>query len=112
MRVLFICSANKDRSRTAEDHFSLKYPAVLFNSAGTNKKICMQLGTTYFQEDHLVRADMIYVMETKHAKAIEETFGSKYNSKIVVLHIKDIYKYGDTELIDILESKSNLEIRE
>jgi len=39
MNLLFICSANKDRSKTAEDFFGENYSAYNFDSAGTNKKI-------------------------------------------------------------------------
>jgi len=38
--VLFICSTNKQRSKTAEDYFSSKYADFHFISAGTNIKIC------------------------------------------------------------------------
>lgn len=43
--ILFICSANKQRSKTAEDYFSTKYPELHFISAGTNIKICEREGT-------------------------------------------------------------------
>ena len=40
--ILFVCSANKQRSKTAEDYFSSKYADFHFISAGTNRKICEQ----------------------------------------------------------------------
>ncbi len=103
--ILFVCSANKDRSKTAEDYFSERYPDVRFDSAGTNKSICLQLGTSYIQQKQLDCADIIYVMEQKHLKAIGNTFSKSYFNKIRVLHIKDVYKYGSKELIAILISK-------
>ncbi len=103
--ILFVCSANKDRSKTAEDYFSVQFPNLQFDSAGTNKKICNKLGTNYINEEQLNVADTVFVMENKHLKAIKEVFGNKYFNKITVLNIHDIYKYGSKELIEILKSK-------
>ena len=79
--ILFVCSANKDRSRTAEDYFSNLYSHLHFDSAGTNKKICNQIGTNYVEEEQLKTATRIFVMETKHKKAIESLFGNAYTKK-------------------------------
>lgn len=103
--ILFICSANKDRSRTAEDHFSETHQTHHFDSAGTNKKICHQLGTSFISIEQLEWADKIYAMEPKHQKAIEEVYGRVHSSKIIILHIKDIYKYGEKNLVAILKMK-------
>jgi len=105
MNILFICSANKDRSKTAEDYFSEQYSDINFDSAGTNKKLCNQLGTNFISNDQLDWADKIYVMEQKHHKAIKENFNKSYSNKITILNIKDIFKYGSKDLIHILEEK-------
>ena len=105
MHILFICSANKDRSKSAEDYFSEQYPDHHFDSAGTNLKTCQQLGTNYIEEEQLALADRIYVMETKHSQAIQQKFGNTFHRKITVLHIKDHYQYGDPELLEILSRK-------
>jgi len=104
-KILFVCSANKDRSKTAEDYFSKHYSDLYFDSAGTNKNTCNKLGTNYISEEQLDLADKIFVMENKHLKAIKEVFGNKHYSKITVLNINDIYKYGSKELIQILKAK-------
>jgi predicted protein tyrosine phosphatase len=106
--ILFICSANKDRSKTAEDYFSEQYPKFSFDSAGTNKKICNQLGTNYIEEHQLNWADKIYVMESKHSRTINDRYGSKFNNKIIILNIKDVYQYGSSELIEVLKNKQLL----
>ena len=103
--ILYICSANKDRSKTAEDYFSERFPDMHFDSAGTNKTICHQLGTHYITQTQLNDADIIFVMEQKHAEAIKNRFGNQYFSKIKVLHIKDMYKYDSKELIEVLNSR-------
>lgn len=105
MKILFICSANKQSSKTAEDFFSQNYPEHEFLSAGTNSKICRKEGTTELTEDLLEWADKVYVMEKKHLEQIQKHTGSKYYSKIEVLNIRDIYKYYDADLIAILEEK-------
>jgi len=103
--ILFVCSANKDRSKTAEDYFSKHYTEIYFDSAGTNKNTCNKLGTSYITKEQLDLADEVFVMESKHLKAIKEVFGNKYYNKITVLNINDIYKYGSKELIEILKTK-------
>lgn len=103
--ILFVCSANKDRSKTADDYFSAKYPDINFDSAGTNKRICEQLGTSYITQEQMNWADKVLVMEEKHLKALVSAFGNGYYSKITVLGIKDVYKYYDKGLIKILEER-------
>lgn len=102
MKHLFVCSANKQRSKTAEDYFTHKYPEHVFLSAGTNSKICRKEGTTELTEDLLEWADKVYVMEKKHLDQIQKHIGSKYYSKINILNIPDIYGYNDKKLIALL----------
>ena len=106
--ILFICSANKYRSRTAEDIFCDLFPNFNFESAGTNRKICYQLGTNFLNEEQLTWADKVYVMEDKHHKFIQKEWGAAFTKKIVILHIKDHYEYGDKNLKSILEQKVQL----
>jgi len=108
MNVLFVCSANKLRSRTADDYFSAKYPDINFQSAGTNHKTCRKEGTTLLEEEMLEWADVVYVMENKHKNEIGKHVGSKYNKKIVILYIPDDYDYYQRELIQLLENRITL----
>ncbi len=109
MNILFVCSANKLRSRTAEDYFSSKYTKFNFLSAGTNINVCNREGTTPLTEDLLEWADVVYVMENKHKNIIRKNTGSKYINKIIVLRIQDIYEYGEIKLIDILRDRIKLQ---
>lgn len=108
MKVLFVCSANKQRSKTAEDHFSIKYPEHEFLSAGTNKKICQQEGTTLLDDELLTWADIVFAMEEKHRTIIRQCSDGNNLGKIRVLKISDIYKYNSPLLIEILEEKVKL----
>tara|TARA_R110002050_G_scaffold20348_1_gene57652 strand:- start:41960 stop:42289 length:330 start_codon:yes stop_codon:yes gene_type:complete len=106
--ILFVCSANKDRSKTAEYYFSEKYPNINFDSAGTNRKTCNQLGTNFLEEHQLEWADKIYVMENKHLRAIDKLFVKSYFKSVTVLNIPDVYKYGSKDLIELLKLKIEL----
>lgn len=97
-KVLFVCTANIDRSPTAEslikqrDGFEVK-------SAGTwqhaRKRVTEQL---------IDWADTILVMERHHKEAIIY-LNSESEDKITVLDIPDIYSRNDPELIGILKDK-------
>lgn len=104
-KFLFICSANKQRSKTAEDYFAKGHPNYHFKSAGTNIKICRKEGTTELTEELLIWADTIFVMEQKHVDIIKRNTSGSYFSKIEILNIPDIYEYYSKELIEILEEK-------
>ncbi|WP_323788992.1 phosphotyrosine protein phosphatase [Psychroserpens sp.] len=108
MNILFVCSANKQRSKTAEDYFSSKNLNHNFHSVGTNQKICNKEGTNFITENDLVWADLVYTMEEKHRKIINKHSNRIFNSKIKVLHIPDIYKYYQKELLELLDCKVSI----
>ncbi|MFD2824449.1 phosphotyrosine protein phosphatase [Lacinutrix iliipiscaria] len=103
--ILFVCSANKQRSKTASDYFSEKLLDFNFDSAGTNHKICNKEGTQPLTMELMNWADLVIVMEEKHRKLIVENGGSEFGKKIKVLSIPDKFKYYQKELIDLLEQK-------
>ncbi|MEM8999520.1 MAG: phosphotyrosine protein phosphatase [Bacteroidota bacterium] len=107
-KILFICSANRQRSKTAEDYFSEKHPSMEFRSAGTNHKICRQAGTIPLTEDLLAWADKIFVMEKKHFEMINEHVGTIYNPKLRILNIPDRFKYFQKELLELLDVKVSI----
>ncbi len=104
--ILFVCSANKQRSKTASDYFSEKIGNLEFDSAGTNHKICNKEGTQPLTEFLMEWADLVIVMEEKHKRLIVNNGGSQFRKKIQVLRIPDRYKYNQKELIDLLELKA------
>ena len=94
MNILFVCSKNKWRSRTAETIFR---NSITHNvkSAGTDKDARVKLN-----EKQLVWADIVFVMENKHRQMIKQKFGTNFCvDKIKVLDITDDYQYMDEELI-------------
>ncbi len=106
-KILFVYSANKQRSKTAEDFFSEAYPNFDFMSADTNLKICKSEGINPLTKEILNWADEIFVMENKHRALVNKETNRKYNYKIKVLGIPDRFKYYQKELIDLLETKVN-----
>ncbi|MEM5566096.1 phosphotyrosine protein phosphatase [Psychroserpens sp. AS72] len=105
-KILFVCSANKQRSKTASDYFSEKLSSFEFDSAGTNHKICNKEGTQPLTENLMEWADLVIVMEEKHRQIITKNGGSHFRRKIKVLHIPDHYSYYQKELITLLEEKA------
>ena len=101
--ILFVCSANKDRSATAEHYFAEHYPNLNFESAGTNEKICFQLGTTFISQELVKWADFILVMEQKHKQFIHAHFSVRSETSLRVLAVKDIYTFMEQDLIAILK---------
>lgn len=98
MRILFVCSKNRWRSRTAEKIFKNNGIHEI-KSAGTESSARIKL-----TNQDLYWADLILVMEDKHLEKLYSNFDiQKGNEKVHVLGIPDIYKYMDTELIQILK---------
>ncbi len=99
MNILFVCSKNKWRSRTAETIFSQSQNHNVF-SAGTDSDARIKLN-----EKLLQKADIVFVMEKKHRDIIREKFPEiSPEMKIIILDIPDEYQYMDEELIEILKT--------
>lgn len=91
--VLFVCTANQQRSPTAEE---LYRDDRRFNvrSAGTSP-----LATTAVSAELISWADLVVVMEEHHARAIREGFPQEARSAhLVILGIPDVYQYMDRTL--------------
>lgn len=99
MNILFICSRNQWRSRTAETIFK-NHQKHHVKSAGTENDARIRV------TGKLVGwADLIFVMEKKHRERLIQKFGSLTDDKeIVILEIRDDYQYMDTELIEIIKT--------
>lgn len=100
MRILFVCTANKLRSPTAEDVFR-DYPGIEAISAGTSPEAPRPL-----TKELVASADMIFAMETHHRERIRKKFKKRpADSRIITLHIPDEYERGDPELVALLKDK-------
>lgn len=101
MNILFVCSRNKWRSATAETIYK-NHPEHQVRSAGTEPSARIKLNAK-----HVIWADLIFVMEKKHKRRIEEKFSEEIvDKKIVIMDIPDEYQYMDKELIEELNLKT------
>jgi predicted protein tyrosine phosphatase len=108
MVILFICTANRDRSKTAEVHFSKKYPEHIFKSAGINKYLSERHGGIHLKQYMLDIADRIICAEYVHSDYIIRQIDKKYISKIEILNLGDTDTFMSEQLIKALEEKFKL----
>ena len=100
-KLLFICSRNRWRSLTAE-HIFKDHPGFFVKSAGTEPGARIRVN-----EGHIGWADVVFVMEKKHAQILQAKFSEALRDKqLVCLHIPDDFQYMDPDLVDLL--KTNL----
>lgn len=106
-KILFVCTANKDRSPTAAALYRDR-PYLEVKSAGTS-----EYAKTPLTDELLAWADIILVMERAHEAYIRENFPASAEKKIHCLKIKDKYRYGDSNLIRKIEERmSQLKLSE
>lgn len=100
LRLLFICSRNQWRSRTAEEIFK-SFPGIEVRSAGTSPQARIRVN-----EGHILWADWVFVMEKRHAEILRERFpGAVTGPAIRCLHIEDSYEFMDEELVALLKAR-------
>ena len=99
-KLLFICSQNKWRSLTAERLFD-GHPHYEARSAGTEPGARVRVTA-----GHMGWAEVVFVMERRHADRIQEKFAEVLKDKlVVVLRIPDKYPFGDNQLVALLRQK-------
>ena len=105
-RVLFICSANRLRSPTAEQVFS-QYPNLEVASAGLSHDAVDPL-----TPEHLEGVDMIFVMEKAHKTKLSQRFRRHLGgARVICLDIPDDYRFMQPELIALLEARVTPHLR-
>jgi predicted protein tyrosine phosphatase len=98
--VLFVCSANRLRSPTAEQVFST-WPGVETDSAGISAG-----ATVLLSSEQVDWADIIFVMERSHRNKLARKFRARLNGKrVVCLDIPDDYEFMDPALVVMLEKR-------
>ncbi|MDB5236773.1 MAG: hypothetical protein JWR44_3766 [Hymenobacter sp.] len=99
-QFLFICSQNKWRSLTAERLFD-GHPHYEARSAGTEPGARVRVTS-----GHLGWAEVVFVMERRHADRLHEKYAAELEGKsVVVLRIPDKYRFGDPALVALLRRK-------
>lgn len=102
MNILFLCEANVQRSKTAEELFRAANNSHHYKSAGLSEKYVKKANSTLCTEDMLKWADQIYVFEQQHIDRIKKHTGDVYLSKVTNLKIPDDYQYFQRELVLLL----------
>lgn len=108
MNILFLCTSNLNRSRTAEHFFRSTCTAHQYKSAGLSQKYCLKHGTTLCTIELLAWADRVFVMEDMHVQRIAAHGEQSYLRKLEVLNIEDVYHYMQPELIEALVANGKL----
>ncbi|MFK7944995.1 MAG: phosphotyrosine protein phosphatase [Paracoccaceae bacterium] len=99
-RVLFLCGEGRTLSPTAAQIFEA--PDLRTDFAGVGKGADDTLS-----DQQIDWADLIMVMERRHATRLNERFGGMLaGKKIVVLDIRDRYTFMEPGLIAELDEKA------
>ncbi|MBL4845259.1 MAG: protein tyrosine phosphatase [Planctomycetes bacterium] len=93
-KLLFVCSRNQWRSKTAE-HLFRGRPGISVRSAGTASSARIRV-----TQELLNWADVVFLMEPKHAAVLRKRFGFR---GALCLDIPDAYPFMDPELVELLE---------
>lgn len=105
-RLLFICSANRLRSPTAEQVFS-EYPQVEAYSAGLSHDAVDPLTA-----EHLEGIDIVFVMEKAHRNKLSKKFKAHLKSaRVICLNIPDEFEFMQPELIAMLKARVTPHLR-
>jgi len=107
MRVLFVCTANKLRSPTAEAVFK-DLPGIEALSAGTDLEAPRPL-----TKELVASADLIFAMESHHRERIRKKYKERpADRRIITLHIPDEYERDDPVLVELLRKRAGPVIRQ
>ncbi|MCL1836273.1 MAG: hypothetical protein FWG46_01865 [Treponema sp.] len=103
MKILFVCSANIDRSPTAELIYSSKKNLEV-KSAGVSDYAMTPITIELIQW-----ADIILCMEKKHMHKIKKKYSDIVPSKVIdSLNVPDVYEYMNIELVNIIREKTDM----
>lgn len=103
MKLLFICSQGRNRSRTAAEMYADTHETRSKALYNPYKKLGVK---------DLEWADLILVMQEHHKKTIKKIHPAHYSkNKVVNLNIPDAYAYQQPELKKILEKKVSQALR-
>lgn len=101
IRALFICGKGRARSPTAAQVFA-GWDGISTDFGGISTD-----ADDVLSSDQLDWATAIFVMETRHARRLEDKYGPALRGKSVVnLSIRDRYTFMQPELVELLKEKA------
>ncbi|UOG73048.1 protein tyrosine phosphatase [Hymenobacter tibetensis] len=99
-QLLFICSQNRWRSLTAERLFD-DHATYEARSAGTEPGARVRVTA-----GHIGWADVVFVMERKHADLLQAKFSEELANKTIInLRIPDKFQFLDAVLQELLRER-------
>lgn len=106
-KLLFVCSRNRWRSPTAEKVFD-GVDGIQARSAGTETGARIKVTA-----GHIGWADLVFVMEKKHLRRLQERFAEELADKrVICLNIADDFQFIQPELVTLLQSAVTPYLRE
>mgnify|MGYP006279035879 CR=1 FL=1 len=97
--LLFVCTANRQRSPTAEALFD-SHDDYEARSCGVTA-----VDGTQCNAELIEWADVIFCMEGRHRRILEDRFPELSTKQVVVLDIRDRYMRGEPQLIKLLRDR-------
>ena len=110
MHILFVGSANRERTRTAQEYFTRVFPQIEFDSCGINPLLVEETREHYWPDAKCVSqaliswAHLIICMEELHREYIVNQFALSDRDRTRVWHVRDIFAYNDSELLSGFET--------
>lgn len=99
-KVLFVCSANRLRSPTAEQVFSQRDDLEVASAGTSNDAV------TPLDKELVAWADIIFVMEKAHRNKLQKKFKANLKkARVICLDIPDEYDFMEPALVQLLERK-------
>jgi len=94
LRILFVCTSNKDRSPALEKYFSKAYKGFECRSAGINRYFCKKKGTHLIEWQDLIWANLVVYAEDIHKRRTIELIAPSIIPKPHVVLNCGEYKQG------------------
>jgi hypothetical protein len=127
MRVLFVCTSNKDRSPALEKHFKEKYPLNQLNiwdqknnmklhrqneyiSAGINKYFCKKKNTKYIHFIDAFFCDLIVFAEEIHKVVFFKTMSDAFNPKTTKFLVLGLGSYEKGNITNDYLTRAEIKI--
>ena len=111
MKILFVCTSNKDRSPALEKHFREKYPQHEYRSAGINRFFTTQNGTHLIEREDVDWCDYVICAERIHYDFIFRHIITDFGKPYIILNAGDYEKGDMDDYVLVAESKIKTHIK-
>lgn len=108
MKYLYVCSSNRNTSRTALDMMSEMYFKDEHDSAGISPTDVEVTRRDFWDkakhvtEELLEWADKVFVFEPMSEIYISTLWKKRFDNKVLNLNVPPLFQYGDPKLVEAL----------